>query len=164
MQNNLIWKKRLFSKCYNIYSNTQLVGKLEEQSFSQTAIGELNGVKYKFKTKGFFSQNTEIIDQNNRKVIGQINYSNWKTKANISGFGKSIKWKYDNVWNTKWSIFDSEGNKINYVGSSRRGHIETNTEDALLVLSGLFVTNYYWQKSIAVIIVIFLPIWLTIFN
>lgn len=164
MKSNLKWKKQLFSSTYSIYSNNQFVGKLKDKSFSQKAIGEFNGKEYTFKTKGFFNQNTEIIDNEKNKVIGKITYSNWKTKATLSIIDKSIYWKYDNVWNTKWSLFDNKGIEIKYTGTSSSGQIESNTDDALLLLSGLFVTNYYWQMSIAVFVAIFVPIFTTILN
>jgi hypothetical protein len=52
--------------------------------------------------------------------------------------------------------------KIKYSGSSTQGRIESNSDDALLLLSGLFVTNYYWHVSVAVLVAVFLPIWTTI--
>ena len=86
------------------------------------------------------------------------------TKASISLIDKSINWKYDNVWNTKWSLYDNDGIEIKYAGTSTSGQIESNTDDAVLLLSGLFVTNYYWQVSVAVMVAIFLPIWTTVLN
>jgi len=162
MQTKLRWKKGLFSNLYSIYSNGQQIGKLKDRSFSQTANGELNGKEYTFKTKGFFKQHTDIIDNLENKVIGVITYNNWMTKATISVANKTIHWKYDNLWNTKWSIFNSEGIKIQYTGSSTSGEIDSNIDDALLFLSGLYVTNYYWQMTIVVLVAVFVPIWTTV--
>ena len=164
MQTNLIWKKGLFSNLYSIYSNGELIGKLKDKTFSQTANGEFNGKEYKFKTKGFLKQHTEIIDSLENKVIGEITYNNWMTKATISVNSKKISWKYNNIWNTKWSLFDTEGINIKYSGSSTKGQIDSNVDDALLILSGLFVTNYYWQMTIAVLVAVFVPIWTTVLN
>jgi len=162
MQTKLTWKKNFFSNLYGIYSNGQQVGKLKDKTFSQIANGELNGKEYTFKTKGFFKQQTEIIDNSENKVIGEIIYNNWMTKATISIDNKTINWKYDNIWNTKWSIFNSEGIKIQYSGSSTSGQIDSNIDDALLLLSGLFVTNYYWQMTVAVLVAVFVPIWTSV--
>jgi len=164
MKKNLKWKKQFFSNTYSIYSEGQIVGMLKDKTFSQSAIGKLNGKEYTFRTKGFFKQNTEIIDNKENKVIGTITYNNWMTKATISLIDKSINWKYDNLWNTKWSIFDNKDIEIKYAGSSTNGRIESNSDDALLLLIGLFVTNYYWQVSMAVMVAIFLPIWTTLLN
>ncbi|MBN2812612.1 MAG: hypothetical protein JXQ80_00975 [Bacteroidales bacterium] len=162
MQTKLTWKKNFFSNLYNIYANGQQIGNLKDKSFSQISNGEFNGKKYTFKTKGFFKQHTEIIDHVENSVIGEIIYNNWMTKATISIDKKSVNWKYDNVWNTKWSIFNSEGINIQYTGSSSKGQIDSNTDDALLLLSGLFVTNYYWQMTIAVLVAVFVPLWVTV--
>lgn len=164
MHINLKWKKGLLSSTYNIYSKNQLVGKLTDKTFSQSAIGELDGKKYTFRTTGIFNQHTEILDNRENKVIGTITYNSWMTKATISISGKTINWKYGNVWQTKWSIFDSGGIKINYTGSSTNGNIESSTDDALLVLSGLFVTNYYWQMFIVILVAVFVPLWVTVLN
>lgn len=163
MQTDLSWRKQLFSNNYNIFRNGEQIGILKDRSFSQTAIGQLLEKEYSFKTKGFLKQHTEIIDGAGR-VIGTINFNNWMTKATILINGKVINWKYENAWNTKWSIFDKEGIKIKYSGSSSKGRINSNTDDSLLVLTGLFVTNYYWQTTIVTLVAVFIPIWITIFN
>ncbi|NQU87836.1 MAG: hypothetical protein HQ541_18975 [Mariniphaga sp.] len=85
------------------------------------------------------------------------------TKAYIDYMGKLINWRYENMWNTKWSIYDSEGNHIKYQGSSTNGRINTNLDNDLLLLTGLYITNYYWQLTIAVIVAVFIPIWITVF-
>lgn len=159
MQTRLRWKKNFLSNLYSIYSNDHQIGELREKTFSQTAHGHLNGKSYTFKTSGFFKQYTQIIDSTENRVIGKISYNSWMTKAFISIDNKIINWKYDNLWNTKWSVFDSEGLNINYAGSSASGQIDSNSADALLLLCGLFVTNYFWQMSVAVIIAILVPIW-----
>jgi hypothetical protein len=86
------------------------------------------------------------------------------TKATIKTKNKKSVWKYDNLWNTKWSIYDSDGIMITYTGTATSGLIHSNTEDALILLSGLYVTNYYRQATVAVIIAVFIPIWLAIMN
>ena len=162
MKTTLRWKKNVFSKTYNIYSNDKLIGKLRDKSFSQSTDGVLNGENYSFNTRGFFEKNTTIVNKKDNKVIGKISYNNWMTKATIKTAKKRSGWKYDNLWNTKWSIYDSDGMQIKYAGSSTGGLINSNTEDALLLLSGLYVTNYYRQVTTAVIIVVFIPIWMSI--
>lgn len=158
MQIRLYWKKKFFSNIYNIFSNEQQVGKLRDKAFSVTSNGDLFGKEFTFKTKGIFKQHTEIIDNSENKVIGNISYNSWMTKATISINQKNTYWKYDNVWNTKWRIFNTEGIEIKYEGSYSRGQIETNTEDPLLILTGLYVTNYYWQITTAVMVAVFTPI------
>ena len=151
-------EKGIFSNTYKIYSEGKLIGKLKSETFTQSTEGELNGRKYIFKSKGFFKQHTEILDCRDNVVIGKITYNGWMTKANSKIGNERASWKYDNIWNTKWSISNSEGVKINYRGTSTNGKIESNTDDDLLHLSGLFVTNYYTQMTIVVMIIIFIPL------
>ncbi|SHF01134.1 hypothetical protein SAMN05444274_103242 [Mariniphaga anaerophila] len=164
MRIRLTWKKALFSSTYSIYSNEKIVGALTGKYFAQTASGELNGKKYTFRTKGILKQETEIFDSRENKVVGRILYGNWMSNATLELPDKSVSWAYDNLWNTKWHVVDAEGTKIKYGGTSTSGEIESNTDDALLLLSGLFVTNYFWQMAIGIMIVAFLPIWISVLS
>ncbi len=164
MDTKLSWKKGFFDSTYKIYSDGVIIGSLRDRTLSQSADAEFNGKEYTFKTKGFIKQSTQIIDCQSEKVIGEINYNNWMTKANLKILDKNINWKYDNIWNTKWSIFNSEGIQIDYSGSSTSGKIETNTNEGLLLLTGLFVTNYYWQLTITLIIAALVPVWISFVN
>lgn len=91
MQTKLTWRKNYFSNLYSIYSNGQQIGKLKDKTFSQIANGELNGKEYTFKTKGFFKQHTEIIDNSENKVIGEIIYNNWMHILDQNGHSFLIK-------------------------------------------------------------------------
>jgi len=53
---------------------------------------------------------------------------------------------------------------MKFAGGATKGTIECEEIDDLLVLTGLFVTNYYQQAMIAVIVAVFIPIWVTVFN
>ncbi len=164
MKTTLNWEKGIFNSTYKIYSEENLVGNLKGKTWKQSADGELNGGKYSFKTKGFFKQETQIFDTDKNTVIGKITYNSWMTKAKIKYSDKVINWKYTNAWNTKWSLFDSEGVQIKYHGSSSKGKIEFEEQDDLLVLTGLYITNYYWQITIFAIIAVFIPVWMTLLN
>ncbi|MDA3911787.1 MAG: hypothetical protein PF448_10570 [Bacteroidales bacterium] len=43
-------------------------------------------------------------------------------------------------------------------GSSTKGKIEANTSNELHLLCGIYITNYYWEVIIFVLIVVFIPI------
>lgn len=152
----------IFSGIYNINSDGRHIGYLKDKSFSQIATGEINGKQYIFRTKGFINQNTEIINCAENIVVGDINYNTWKTSATISINNKITHWKCDNIWNTKWSMFNSDGLFIKFSGSSSKGQIESEVNDELLVLTGLFVINYYWQAMIVVLVAVFIPVLLTL--
>lgn len=158
MPKQLNWNKKTFSNLYKIFSNDQLIGNIKKKSFSSDAKAEIDKKRYNFITSGFFEPGTKIYDVAEEKYVGKIEYNTWRTKATIRLGNKTAHWKYDNIWNTKWSIHDAEGTKISYQGSSSGGNIYSNTDNSILLLSGLFITNYYWQTSFAVILIILIPI------
>ena len=164
MPSKIHWKKKLISRSYAIYSSNQLIGQLREKVFSQTSTGELNDKEYKFITSGFFKQVTSIVDTKENKKIGEISYGTWMTKATFYINNKTYYWKYDNLLNTKWSVYNEEETEIKYYGSYTNGIIEANTDDSLLLLSGLYVKNYYLQTTIAVMIAVFIPVWITVLH
>ena len=159
MTTNLKWERSFLSSIYRISSNGRLIGNLEIRAFSNSDIGILNGEKYIFKAKGFFTRYTEIVNAKDQTVIGKITYSGWRSKATLTTRDKNVYWKYDNVWHNRWRFSNFSGIEIKYAGSSLSGKIDSNTDDALLLLCGLMVPNYYRQVSIAVMVVVFIPIW-----
>lgn len=163
MRTTLIWKKGFFEKTYKIYSNNSPIGKLVENTWCNAAEGEINNKKYQFKTRGFLKQKTQIIDTESNSVIGTIVYNTFMTRATIEYLGQIAYWKYNNIWNTKFSITDNAGNQINFHGSSSDGKLEFDQPNDLLVLTGLYVTNFYWQMAVVTIIIIFTPIWTTMY-
>lgn len=164
MKTILSWKRGAFSTTYQIYSGERSIGQLHNQSFKQTSQGRINKKRYAFKTKGVFKQETQILDGDSKKVLGNISYNSMMTKATIQLSDRTVFWKYDNGWQTKWRIFDDTHTLMKFAGKSTRGSIEYENADDLLVLTGLFVTNYYQQAMIAILVAVFIPIWVTLFN
>jgi hypothetical protein len=162
MKTTLIWNKGFFKKTYGIYSNNSPVGKLVENSWCSSADGEINNKKYQFKTQGFFKQKTQIIDTENNSILGTIAYNSIMSRATIEYSGQIAYWRCNNIWNTKFSITDNAGNLISYNGSSSNGKLEFDQPNDLLVLTGLFVTNYYWQMTVVSLIILFVPIFAAI--
>ncbi|MDR2010155.1 MAG: hypothetical protein LBQ22_06710 [Bacteroidales bacterium] len=153
-----IWTKRLFSNTYNIYSNGKTIGYLKNKAFSQLVNGRFNDKEYTFRTKGFFKQYTEIIDNTDSSLTGKITYNSWMTRAMLSVNSKILNWKYDNLWNTKWYLSDQDRILINYYDSTTSGQINSDTDDSLLILSGLFIANYYKQMTAVSIMTLIVPV------
>lgn len=152
------WKKNIFSDTYSIYENDLQVGSLKGNSFSLTAYGILHGKAYNFKTKGFLRQQTDIVEEATQKVIGTVTLGHFWTKAIIRLHGKEIQWRYENLLNTKWSIYEETGISIKYTSSSTTGQIESNSQNVPLLLAGLFVTDYYLKMSLFVFIILIVAI------
>lgn len=159
MLNKLNWKRGFFKETYEIFSGSTLIGSFKENPWKQKAFGELHGKNFEFKSKGFFSQTTEIIELSSNSVIGRIVYGKWRTKSTLELFsGKNYNWMYDNTWNTKWSLSGPDNKHISYKCSSTKGEIEYENMDELLILTGLFIANYYSQNTTAIIIAVMIPI------
>lgn len=164
METKLNWKSGLFKNACKIYSGDAQVGELKEHTWSGSAAGELNGKKYVFKTQGFFRQKTLIINPLNNDIMGEINFHTWMTKATIRIMDKIFNWKYDNWLNTKWSIYNPEEILIHYSGSFLKGKISASINEELLILTGLFVINYYLQSTIVLLVAVLLPVWITVIS
>lgn len=164
MISKLYWGKRPFFNTYQICSAYYPIGKLFNKTFSQSAVGELNGKSYSFKTGGFLKTRTEITDNLTNELIGDITYSSGMTKATLSIHGKKLSWKNNNFRSTKWQISDNEGVLVKYNGTSTGGQIDSNTDDDLYVLTGLYITSHYWQMVILVMFLALISIWVALFN
>jgi hypothetical protein len=160
METKLRWKKGFFSNRYVLMQNDMQVGKLTSKSFSQSAYGELNEKKYQFITSGFLKQSTEIIDSNTKAIVGKITYSTWSSKATITLNDETLYWKQVSIWKSKWEISDATSKLVEISGSSTKGTIEANTSNELHILCGIYITNYYWEVIVFIIIAVFIPIWI----
>lgn len=164
MKSLLTWKKGTFSSTCQISSGEEIIGELANYTFKQTAEGVIRNKRYLFRTKGLFKQETQIIDGENDQIIANITYNSWKSRATIQLTDRTLYWKYDNAWQSKWSLFDDQGILMKFAGGSSKGTIECEEDNDLLVLTGMFVTNYYQQAMIAVLVAVFIPIWVTQFT
>jgi hypothetical protein len=164
MKTTLYWKKELFTGTCKIYSEDNLVGYLNEKSWSQYAEAELNGEKFIFKTKGFFNRETQIYKIENETPVGKITYNTWRRKARIEYSGKVYSWSFINLFSTKWIVQNDEGFLINYRSSCSKGSIESDHQNNLLTLTGIFIRNYYSQNSVAIVTSVFFLFCIVIFN
>lgn len=164
MKTVLHWKRGAFSSTCRILSGEEIVGELASYTFKQTAEGVIRNKRYLFRTKGLFKQETQIIDGVSNRVIGNITYNSMMSKATIEFKDRTVSWKYDNTWQTKWSLYDKLGIFMKFAGRQFKGTIEFEEEDDLLVLTGMFVTNYYQQAMIAIMVAVFIPIWVSVLN
>ncbi len=164
MHSTLKWKRAAFSTTYKIFNREEQIGHLQDHAFKQTSDGMIRNQAYRFKTEGFFKQKTMITDLQSQEIIGSIEYNSWMNKAEFKLYDRSCHWKYDNGWQTKWSIADTAGKQIRFAGGMTKGIVEGKDPEYLLVLAGLFVTNYYRQVGIAVLLAVFIPIWVSVIN
>lgn len=163
METLLTWKKGFFKSAIEIYSGEQLLGRIKDKNWSQESEGELNGKKFRFVTKGFFKPYTLIFDSSTSSELGKINYNGWGNKATLELSGNIYNWKYLNTWGSKWILSDSSGNQISYKGSNSKGEISSSTFNEILILSGLFIRDYFWQM-VSVVFIVLLPVFIASAN
>jgi len=149
METHYTWKTRFFRNTYEIYQYDNLVGEIHNKTFSRTSTGELNGKKYIFDIKGFFHQETRILNENDGSVIAEVEISAWKSKSSFRYNNRQYSWQHDNFWNTKWSIRNETGDVVKYHSSASGGEITAYTSDELIIIAGLFIKNYFRQRAAA---------------
>jgi hypothetical protein len=155
----LNWKKPLLGCSFKLFSDKIEVGHLKDSEFSRSAFGSLNDQNLKFTAKSHFHPNTVIRDLNTDKIVGKISYSNWYFKAKIELNGQVAFWKFSNLWETKWGLFNKQGLKLAFRGHAHKGSIKLNEANDAMVLAGLYVSNYYW-RLMAVLIACILPLFI----
>jgi hypothetical protein len=164
METILNWKKGLFKSIYEIYAGTVLVGYLNEKTWTESSHGELYGERFLFRTRGILKQETRVFNNEDNTPVGMITYNSWMTKARIEYSGKIYYWKFDNLWCTSWTLYNDEGLYVKCRRNSSKGKIEYDSENNFLVITGLYINNYYWQTSAVLLFTIFFPLWLVLIN
>jgi len=147
MEIQFTWKTRLFSNRFEVFSNDTLAGELKKEGWSRKVAGELHNRKIMFETKGFFRQETTIIDMNDGSVLGQVKFHSWKSKSAVICRNKEYQWQFDNFFRSKWSLSNENGILIKYQSHGFKGEITSYVDDAVLILAGFFIRNFLKQKS-----------------
>lgn len=147
MEAHYIWKTKLFSSKYEIFRNETPVGEFTDKTWSRTAIGELNNRKITFVTKGFFKNDTRIINSSDDSEIGNIRYNTWKTKATILLGNKEYSFAFDNLFHTKWIVSNENGPLIKYQSGYSNHSIDAYTDDDVLILTGLFIRQLFKRNA-----------------
>jgi hypothetical protein len=149
METNYNWKTKFFRNTFVIYQYESQVGEIANKFFSRAASGELNGRKLLFDIRGFFRQETRILDARDESVIAGVIISSWKSKATITYNNKEYIWQHENFWNTRWTISNENGAIAKYHSFASGGEITAYTTDEVLILAGLFIKNYFKQRAAA---------------
>lgn len=150
----LNWKKDFFGNTTKIYHKNAEIGKLINDSWSDSAVAEFNDKKYRFKKKDIFSNTTLISDTYENKIVGKIIFDSWNTKANIQIIDNKYVWKSENFWKSKWNLSDENGIIIDFESKSSSGIINSTVQNNLLIITGLYITNYYLMILFFTIIIL----------
>lgn len=148
------WKKGHFSNIYLIFKNDREVGHLTQKYFSQNAEGRLNETQLIFKSSNPFCQKVEILDQN-RKSLGLIKYNLWKTEAELQLNGKVYRCKMDGLFKFSLSIYHEHAELFKFEGSSTKGVVKGEEIEDEMILSGLYLMNYYIELFVSIVLIVF---------
>lgn len=149
METIITWKTKFFSNKIQLYKREDLIGEIVNKPFSRSADGVLNGRNFRFNIKGFFRQETRILDGVDGSVVADIVISAWKSKAAITYNNMEYTWQYENFWNSKWSISSGNGPVVKYHSHGTGGEVTSYVSDEILILAGLFIKNYFRQRAAA---------------
>lgn len=147
MEQLLTWKSKIFKNKFELFQSGLPVGELKNNSWSRTSYGELNGRKFSFSSKGFINQESDVTDINNNTVIATISFSSWRSKAIINYNNKEYIWKSENLFGNKWSLSFDGMTTVQYQRFNFSGDIGFNIKDELLILAGLYIHNYFFERD-----------------
>ncbi len=157
MQQLLTWRKGLFDSNYQLYANGEIKGNLIFGSLKNNARG-IASKNYYFTTEGFLNPITKIRDEKHHQ-IGIITYHAWQLKATITFNDLDhASWNYTNNWLSQWAITNHRDKQIQYHASTAAGTVHSDNDDELMLLSGLFIREFFSRAIILIIIIIFIPL------
>lgn len=157
MEQLLTWRKGLFDSNYQLYTNGEIKGSLIFSSLKNNARA-IALKNYYFTTEGFLNPVTKIRDENHNQ-IGIITYHIMQLKATINFENRDhASWSYANGWLSQWIITNHQDKQIQYHASTAAGNVYSNTDDELMLLSGLFVREFFSRALILFIIAVFIPL------
>jgi hypothetical protein len=150
METHFTWRTKLFSRKFDIYENDRQAGYLEKEWWSRRSGGEINGFKIMFATKGFFKQTTRIINVQDEYELGYVEFNFWKFLATIHLNERDFYFRFNNFFNTSWSVGDINEVLINYHSKCLKGTIDSYSDNSVLIITGLYIRNFFRQRQAAV--------------
>jgi hypothetical protein len=85
-------------------------------------------------------------------------------KADIIINKKVYTWRYTNALNNKWTVNGSGGELYFCKKTHQGGFMNVSEQDDILTLTSLYITNFYQQMTIAIMIAVFVPIYVSVFT
>ncbi len=160
MERKLSWVKEAFSREITLVEDGQPVGKLHRDFLSRDVEASLNTVHLRFDVMGFLLHSVNIHDLNNdNRIIGRIEFSFGKRADLILESGETYHWKRHNILMRDWDmilegqdgVMDHE--VVNYALTRQflvdNGDItaeESAPNVEIIILTGLFVRNYFQRR------------------
>lgn len=151
------WNKGLFDSNYQIFTEGEISGNLLFDNWKNEAKGMGLTTNISFKTEGFLTPKTNILNNKN-EIIGVITYESWQTKATINmASGDIFGWSFTNSWLSNWSITDFKEKNISYKSKSGTGTIESTASDEIMLLTGIFIRECYARILVVILFLLIIP-------
>ena len=151
------WNKGLFDSNYQIFTEGKISGSLLFDNWKNEAKGMGLTTNISFKTEGFLTPKTNILNDKN-EIIGIITYESWQTKATINmASGDIFGWSFTNSWLSNWSITDFKEKSISYQSKSGTGTIESTASDEIMLLTGIFIRECYARILVVILFLLIIP-------
>jgi hypothetical protein len=156
MERLLTWRKGLFDSNYQLYTDGEIRGSLIFSSWKNNARG-IALKNYYFTSEGFLNPITKIRDEKHNQ-IGIVTYHVWKLKATVTFNDLDhASWGYTNSWLSRWVITNHRDKQIHYHSATSSGIAHSNNDDELLLLSGLYIREFFSRAIILLILLILIP-------
>lgn len=152
----LVWRKGVFDSNYQLYDNGDIKGSLIFSSSKNNARG-IASKNYYFTSEGYLNPLTKIRDEHHQE-IGIIHYELWKLKASVVFSDQSHAfWSYTNGRLSQWSI-THHTRQIHYYSSTGAGTIKYDEENEILMLTGIFIREFFSRLIILLLAIIIIPL------
>jgi len=153
----LTWKKGMFSSTCKIYKNSEHIGSIRSNLWSNKATGILSDKKVLFKKHGIFSSDVHIYSMSEgNKVLGVIREKSFSSTSYIKQKeGETFKFSKHGVWTPKYFLKSKNSGGVTYKGHETSGVIDVKGDlDEALILSGLYLSNQYGEETLLIIIIV----------
>lgn len=152
------WRSNWLSGDFQLFVDGIQKGMISFGNWRSDAEGVFDDKNFFFSNVGFWQSRTNVIDRKTNELVAVITYDSWKSKAVISlKSGERYEWTSTGIWKSQFTVSNYNNEHITYNASSNSGAISSDTDNELLIVSGLFIKHIY-NKRIVTLIACFMPI------
>jgi len=150
MTTNLNWNKNLYRNQIKIFQGFQKHSSLTGNLLNTKVIGSFKENKYIFKRNN--SNDISIVDLRTDEEVVTIKINKLVNKSVINLKGKNYTFSYENFFKSSWTIKQDYKDLIKYKSNFNRGRINSETDDELLILTGMYLSNQFWKTGVSIVV------------
>lgn len=143
MEYNFNWNKSTFDSKYQVFAQGLLKYALNFGTWNNTAIATTQTGIYLFKSNGVFNPESMLLDNKN-EVRAAIKFNLLSLNATVKFIGgDEFMFLYQKNWITEWSLNNGKEKQVFYSAKTGAGLVNSNIDDELVILTGLYIREYY---------------------